>query len=392
MHLKLLPVWMAGFTLLNILLASVAAEEGGPRQTVDISGETHRHVVVAEGTEKVYQGHPTTVLMPDHKTMYCVWTYGHGGRCGPMAVSKDAGRTWTRMDENLPASWRQASNCPAIYRLKDPSGAGRLFVYAGCDTGAMWASYSEDGGGTWSEMKAIDDRKGPVMPWCTVTPIHGGKQLLAMTNIRPPGMKKKWNVVAQSTSSDGGKSWSPYRVVTDVDGRNLCEPFLLRSPDGKELCCLMRENTRQDNSMMMFSQDEGQTWSKPQRTSWALTGDRHRGVQTRDGRWVIAFRDMAPGSPTRGHFVAWTGSYDDIRNGRDGQYRIKLLHNYAGTDCGYPGIELLPDGTIVATTYVKYRPGKRRHSVVSTRFTLKETDQKLREMNGAERQGGESRP
>ena len=32
---------------------------------VDISGETERHVIVARGTEDVYQGHPTTVLMPD---------------------------------------------------------------------------------------------------------------------------------------------------------------------------------------------------------------------------------------------------------------------------------------------------------------------------------------
>lgn len=35
---------------------------------------------------------------------------------------------------------------------------------------------------------------------------------------------------------------------------------------------------------------------------------------------------------------------------------------------------LLPDGTIVATTYIKYRPGKGKHSVVSTRFTPDETD------------------
>jgi hypothetical protein len=41
-------------------------------------------------------------------------------------------------------------------------------------------------------------------------------------------------------------------------------------------------------------------------------------------------------------------------------------------------MELLPDGTIVATTYIKYRPGKKKHSVVSTRFTMKEIDAKLR--------------
>jgi hypothetical protein len=37
-------------------------------------------------------------------------------------------------------------------------------------------------------------------------------------------------------------------------------------------------------------------------------------------------------------------------------------------------MELLPDGTIVATTYVKYAPGKAKHSVVSVRFDMKTTD------------------
>jgi len=42
--------------------------------TLNVSREAERHVIVAAGTEKVYQGHPTTLLMPDGKTMYCVWT------------------------------------------------------------------------------------------------------------------------------------------------------------------------------------------------------------------------------------------------------------------------------------------------------------------------------
>jgi hypothetical protein len=61
---------------------------------------------------------------------------------------------------------------------------------------------------------------------------------------------------------------------------------------------------------------------------------------------------------------------------RPGQYRIKLLHQHEPNehDCGYPGLELLPDGTLVATTYVKYRPGPEKNSVVSVRFRLEELD------------------
>ena len=138
----------------------------------------------------------------------------------------------------------------------------------------------------------------------------------------------------------------------------------------------MRENKHKGRSLVMFSQNEGKTWSTPVDTAWGLTGDRHYGVQAEDGRWVIAFRDKAKNSPTENHFVAWVGTYDDIKNSKPGQCRIKLLHSHAGWDCGYPGMELLPDDTIVATTYIRYKPGE-EHSVVSTRFRLKEIDEKL---------------
>ena len=53
---------------------------------------------------------------------------------------------------------------------------------------------------------------------------------------------------------------------------------------------------------------------------------------------------------------------------------MKLLHSFKGGDNGYPGVELLPDGTFVATTYIKYREGPEKNSVVSARFKLAETD------------------
>lgn len=122
---------------------------------------------------------------------------------------------------------------------------------------------------------------------------------------------------------------------------------------------------------------EGRT-DRPADTAWSLTGDRHVGVYTGDGRLVIAFRDQARGSTTYHHFVAWVGTYDDIQAGREGQYRIKLLHSHAGGDCGYPGVERLGDGTIVATTCIKYRPGRQKNSVVCARFKMQETDRMAR--------------
>ena len=51
-----------------ILVNSIQAHEQPYLPLIDISGETDRHVVIAEGTEEVYQGHPTTVLLPDGKS------------------------------------------------------------------------------------------------------------------------------------------------------------------------------------------------------------------------------------------------------------------------------------------------------------------------------------
>jgi hypothetical protein len=177
-----------------------------------------------------------------------------------------------------------------------------------------------------------------------------------------------------------------------VPGKNPCEPFVFRSPDGTELSCLMRENTHKGNSLVMFSRDEGQTWTTPIDTTWGLTGDRHAGVFATDGHLVIAFRDQARGSSTKGHFVAWVGTYEDVRQGKPGQCRLKLLHSYAGGDCGYPGMDLLPDGTIVATTYIKYRPGTEKHSVVSTRFNIKEIGSWQRAGANAGIGGGAGKP
>lgn len=161
-------------------------------------------------------------------------------------------------------------------------------------------------------------------------------------------------------------------MICDLPGYKPCEPCFIRSPDGRQLLCLMRENVRTVNSRFIVSQDEGQTWSKPKYLPGSLTGDRHQAKYAPDGRLVVVFRDMAAKSPTKGHFVGWVGTYDDILHQREGQYRLKLLHNHAGSDCGYPGLELLPDGTFVATTYIKYWPDERKHSVVSTRFKLAE--------------------
>lgn len=344
--------------------------------TLDLSSDTARQVIVARGTASVYQGQPTTVLLSDGKTIYCVWTINHGGACGPLARSLDGGRRWSGLLK-VPGNWDSVRNCPTIYRLPDPQGRYRLFVFAGQGPdGSMYSAYSEDKGISWSPMRSTG-LPPSVMPFCTIVPIDGGKRLLAMTNLRKPGSaatEPRSNVVAQSISDDGGFTWSKWRIVLNLPGLQPCEPELVRSPSGKQLLCLMRENVKHV-SLYMTSDDEGKNWSLAHPLPAGLFGDRHQAAYAPDGRLVVVFRDTGKKSSTKGHFVAWIGTYDDIIQGRPGQYRLKLLHNYKSwADCGYAGLEVLPDGEFVATTYIKYRPGPEKNSIISVRFNLKETD------------------
>ncbi len=369
--MKFAPLALLAFAL------TAAAEEGPDLPLLDLSGDTARHVVIAQGTPEVYQGHPTTVTLPDGRTIFCVWCINHGGAAGPMARSDDGGRTWTRLDAQLPPGFATHQNCPSIYRLVGPDGKARLWVWSAAlgkrGGPGMPSILSEDDGKTWREMPPLNFPC--VMTFSSLVQLKDGRYL-GLYHKGPGGADKAPLEVLQTITADGGFTWSEPRVVAAVEGKNPCEPFVFRSPDGSELCCLMRENTHKGRSLMMFSTDEGATWSRPVDTSWGLTGDRHIGVATGDGRWLFAFRDQAPGSPTKGHFVAWVGSYDDLKHGRPGQYRVKLLHSHASRvgDCGYPGVERLADGNLLITTYLKYRPGPEKHSVVSLRLTLAELD------------------
>mgnify|MGYP003600049417 FL=1 len=367
---------------------SAAATEADQIPVVDISTDASRQVIIAEGAKDRYEGHPTTLLADDGRTMFCVWTTGHGGPCGQMARSDDGGLTWTRLDATLPEVYgRTHQNCPVLQKAKGPDGKMRYFIYSAKarEGRGLGILMSEDLGKSWREMPFQAHLSAGMPPTGFMVLKDGTCALFgqifksrAKAKDRPTDDQAVW----MSVSQDGGITWGPSRIVAEADRRNLCEPCCLRSPDGNTLVLIMRENRHRGRSMMCFSRDEGQTWTTPVDTPWALTGDRHEGVLLPDGRYVIAFRDRALGSETYGQFMAWVGTWEDIVHARPGQYRIHLLRHYGrggvypsgDGDTGYPGVELLPDGTLVCTTYTRHFPDDRQSSVVLTRFKIEEID------------------
>lgn len=366
-----MKTFYASLLCLLIVLPLTAQPQKPNLPWVDLSNQKEHQVIIAQGSADLYNGHPTTVLFDDNKTILCTWSYGHGGKASFLAESKDAGLTW--QNRKTPADWEKMNNCPSIYKLTDKQGKERLFVF--CADPGMGQSYSEDGGKTWSPVRSLN--KPCVMAFASIVQLKNG-DYLGLYHRGNKDQDRPPLTLWQSISRDGGLTWGESVMVGQMEGRSPCEPYVFRVPGAKRLVCVARENERVGNSLMMFSDDEGSTWTPLMETPWGLTGDRHMIKFVPDGRMVAVFRDMAPNSPTKGHFVAWVGNYKDLREGTSGQYKIKLLHSYAGSDCGYPGLEILPDGTIVAITYIKIRPGKEQHSVVEVRFKLGETDAMLK--------------
>lgn len=358
---------------------------------IDLTNQKEGHCIIAEGgldAKTEYQGHPTTVLTGSGK-LICVWSIQHGGPCGPIAESIDYGKTWRRIDDRLPASYAATHrNCPTLQKCNLPNGGERIFIFSAkyedkesCPNSRLVQGgfnrlgivYSDDDGATWKE--ATPAELSSHMPPTGFLPLKNGSvalfgQIKRVENGTTQDAENVW----MSISCDYGMTWSEGRVIASHPDRWLCEPFALRSPDGNEICLLIRENYHRGCSMVIFSEDEGQSWTTPVDTPWGLTGDRHEGLYLSDGRLFIAFRDRAIKSPTWGQYVAWIGEYDDIRYSRPGQCRIHLLKHYGKKgawpgsidDTGYSGVELLPDGRLHCTTYIKYWDDDRYSSVVST--------------------------
>lgn len=377
------------FTVCAFPAVSAAQDEASEAQSVDdilrrytipfidLDDQTERQVVI-DSEEGVYIGHPTTVLLEDNRTMYCVYPRGHGRGPIIMRRSDDAGLTWS---DRLPTpeNWATSKETPTIHRVEDSAGTKRLIMFSGLYPIRM--AVSEDDGESWSPLEPIGDFGG-IVAMGSVERLADGSYMALFHDdgrfISDSGERKNPPVfdVYKTLSTDGGLTWSEPEVIASAPPVHLCEPGLIRSPDGKQIAVLLRENSRKKNSYVIFSDDEGKTWTEPRQVQGALTGDRHVGKYTPDGRLFITFRDMCHDSPTRGDWVAWVGTYDDIVKGREGQYRVRLCDNKSGPgETGYPGVEILPDGTVIATSYCDVRDNVQRDpQVMSVRLKLGELD------------------
>jgi len=360
---------------------------------IDLNDETHRQVVV-DREDGQYLGHPSTLLLEDGKTILCVYPKGHGVGAIVYKRSTDGGLTWS---DRLPTpkSWADSKEVPVLARVVDAQGKKRIIMWAALYPAMM--AVSEDDGKTWSELKQMGDWGGVVVVGDVMAVKTGAGHYMAMFHddgryIRGGPGKSRGDVptgkrenpvrftLYQINSTDGGLTWTEPLAIQNSTAVHLCEPGFVRSPDGKQIAVLLRENARRKNAHIIFSNDEGKTWSEPRELPLALSGDRHQAEYTSDGRLFISYRMNPPRgkkTPTNGSWAAWVGTYHDLVHGREGQYLVRLKKNHKGADCAYPGVEVLPDNTIVATTYGHWTP-KAKPYILSVRLKLAELDAKVK--------------
>ena len=344
--------------------------------TIDLASQKQRQVIIDREAGQ-YLGHPTTVLLEDGKTMLIVYPKGHGKGGIVYKRSTDGGKTWSKRLPT-PKSWATSREVPTIHRVVDAKGKKRLIMWSGLYPARL--AVSEDDGVNWGELKKVGDWGGIVVMGCLEELKTGKGHYMAMFHddgrfftAKPQQKQPVVFDLFKTFSRDGGLTWTKPKSILARSDVHLCEPGIIRSPDGKQLCVLLRENSRRKNSFVIFSNDEGKTWTKPRELPASLTGDRHTGKYTADGRLFISFRDTTHESPTKGDWVAWVGTYEDIVKGAEGQYRVRLMDNTKGGDCAYPPVEILPDDTIVTTTYGHWTKGQSPY-IVSVRLKLSELD------------------
>ena len=337
-----------------------------------------------------YLGQPDMVMLDDNRTLITVYPVGHGHGKLVMKVSEDAGETWTEKTD-IPSSWAKSLETPTIYKLHLENGMTRLMLITGLPNwgsgeadanghiGGWNTSYSDDGGKTWTEYKNWHEKKKDGTTNYTIV------AMASLVQLKDENGKdiQKWmgvyhdaNYVNYKTyltfDENGKEQWSepePYLSAyrTTESKYQMCEIGMFRSPDGKRIVGLARSQSHNNPSTLIYSDDEGETWSEPMDLPGSLAGERHKALcDPISGKLVITFREIqydlnknnqfdGGNDWMAGDWVAWVGTYEDLMEQNDGQCHILLCEDWANNrysgDTGYTGMVVLPDGTFVMDSY-----------------------------------------
>ena len=362
------------------------------------------YAVVDEGNG--YLGHPDSVNVNGDEIM-TFYPEGHGKGKVLVKKSLDGGKSYSDGVANSPESWVKSKETPTVYRLQFSQHEWNDKIILICGNPKWWnektsvggfnCSISCDEGKTFSEFELFFGGEiYPIVSMSSLTKLKENGEFID----KWMGLFHDKDFVNYKTfltfDNDGKMHWSKpvpyfskYREMEKATG--MCEVECVRSDNGTgdELMLITRSNSKKTNSLLSFSNDEGETWSEPVFAPSAVNGERHKADYLPDGRLFITFRSIERDKRKnrkyseklfRGWYsegwIAWVGTYDDLKNGREGQYRIKIAHTYlpkqkkpaitANADTGYCGNVVLSDGTVVTSSYGIFSPETKETGRYST--------------------------
>ena len=326
-----------------------------------------------------YLGQPDLVMLDDEQTIYTVYPKNHGLGATLIKKSTDFGATWSERISGTPSSWEDSQETPTIYKLNFTDGSQKFIIITGCP--GVWGNYttgwntsiSSDECQTWSEYRHFHDGYNGTVAMASLIQLkdEDGNYI------------DKWMGVFHDSNTfvnyktyltfdeNGLDQWSkPEEYLSEwrsvESSHQICEVGMFRSPDGNRIVALARNQTHMGLSTMFYSDDEGETWSKPRELPASLLGERHKiAYDPLSGRLIITFREIIidldndglieSGDWIAGEYVAWVGTYEDLMSGNDGEYRIILGYDYTPSaksgDTGYAGLCVRSDGTIFTNSY-----------------------------------------
>ncbi|MBQ7871868.1 MAG: exo-alpha-sialidase, partial [Oscillospiraceae bacterium] len=267
------------------------------------------------------------------------------------------------------------------------NGAERLLLITACpgwgtdSAGNQYGfnvSYSDDDGETWSEYEHF---------YSYFSDGDANDAIVAMASLvqlkdEDGNYIEKWMGVFHNYSyvnyktyltfdEAGNMQWSePVPFLSEhramESSHQMCEIGMFRSPDGSRIIGLARSQSHMHLSTMIWSDDEGETWSEPVELPGSLAGERHKAhYDPISGKLVITFREInydkdgdgliESGDWICGDWGLWVGTYEDLMNLEDGEYCVTIdedftQNTYSG-DTGYAGYVILDDGTFVMSSY-----------------------------------------
>lgn len=375
-----------------------------------------------------YLAHPDLVFK-DGKYI-AMYVSGHGKGQIITKFSSD-GTNWGERVQGMPTSWANSQETPTLYELKFVDNEGEftqesaLIMASGCPkwqgtsikADGFQFSVSADGGDTWSEFEKCYGRAWGKAYDCIVA-------MSSLTQMKENGkFINKWmgtfhdhkfvnykTFLTFETDADGNikkdgngrpiANWSTPQKLFDNHRKyerkyKICEVEVIRTPsedgltlDGDTLIMIARANKHKTGSLIMFSDDEGNTWSAPRELPPELSGDRHKAeYDPITQKLVVSFRQVVAARYTSrvSHgvkavgegWLGWVGDFDDLLSFRTdsptfGDKVIVLGYEYGGKmDCGYSGTSCV-DGTFCLIGYGRFDKDAQEPYIRSVKFDLRD--------------------